>query len=226
MSSLTHPRGPEPERTYWIRRGIALAAVVAALAVLVWVASMLFGSKKGTAGPVATPNSSTLAQNMPTPTPTPSPSASTSPTPGASKSPSASASSPAVPIMCKGTDIGVDLTADSSVKSGASTTLAVKFTNNSSAACKVNFGANPLTIKIYSGSDRIWSTEDCRAWAPRGTTNPLKAGASWTFSEPWQTKRSASGCAVKSTYLQPGTYVATASIAGGASNSQVIRLHA
>ena len=32
MSTLLHPEGPEPERTYWIRRGIVIAAGIVVVA--------------------------------------------------------------------------------------------------------------------------------------------------------------------------------------------------
>ena len=55
MSPLTRPTGPEPERTYWIRRGVLAVAVLTTIALAGWVVSMLFGSNSATASPEPSP---------------------------------------------------------------------------------------------------------------------------------------------------------------------------
>ena len=82
-----------------------------------------------------------------------------------------------------------------------------------------------MTLKIYSGTDRIWTSADCTSWVPSGVQN-LGSGKGYTFTEEWPTLRSASGCKLLNTYLQPGTYVATATVPGGQPAQLVISLHA
>ena len=239
MSPLTRPTGPEPERTYWARRGVLAVAVVTTIALAGWVLSMLFGSNSATASPEPAPNAPTLASDAPvapstTPTPPPSASASASATRSASASASASASkpvtpsptptTPAAPQVCAATDVALAVNGATSVKSGSPTSLSVAFTNQGSLACKLDFSRTPLTLKIYSGTDRIWTSADCTSWAPTGV-KPLAASKSYTFKEEWPTLRSAPGCKLRNIYLQPGTYVATAVLPGGQPAQLIMQLH-
>lgn len=57
------PIGPEPARTYWIRRGLVVLIAVLVIALIVWLLSSLAGgsARKGSADPAAasfTPNPS------------------------------------------------------------------------------------------------------------------------------------------------------------------------
>ncbi len=251
MSSLSHPSGPEPERVYWVRRGIVAVAVLATVALAGWVLSMLFGSSGTTASADPAPNNPSWAS-----TPSPSPSASASPSPSASSSspkasgtpsavsltapsgkasspaphssspaPSHTATTPAGPLVCAAADVALKVSGATSVKSGSHTTLSVSFTNSGAATCRLDFSKTPLTLTIYSGTDRIWTSADCGSWVPTGVQT-LAAGKAYTFKDEWPTLRSAPGCKLTTTYLQPGTYVATATIPGGQPAQLVMSLHA
>ncbi len=239
MSPLTRPTGSEPERTYWVRRAVLAVAVVTSIALAGWVLSMLFGSNSATASPEPAPNDPTLASDAPVaPSATPTPSASASASASAARSASASASTsaskpatpsptpttPAAPQVCAATDVDLAVNGATSVKSGSPTSLSVAFTNKGTLSCKLDFSRTPLTLKIYSGTDRIWTSADCTSWAPTGVT-PLPASKSFTFKEEWPTLRSAPGCKLRNIYLQPGTYVATAVLPGGQPAQLIMQLH-
>jgi len=254
MSSLSHPSGPEPERVYWVRRGIVAVAVLATVALAGWVLSMLFGSGGTTASAGPAQNDPSLISDTPSSpsapatTPSPSPSASGSPTASqtasislttpsgstrasasasrsASKPASASAATPSAPLVCAASDVALKVAGASSVKSGSHTSIDVSFTNRGSTTCTLDFSRTPLTLKIYSGTDRIWTSADCTSWVPSGV-HKLAAGKAYTFTEEWPTLRSAAGCKLRNTYLQPGTYVATATVPGGSPAQLVMSLHA
>lgn len=255
MDTLLHPVGPEPERTYWIRRGIVAAAVLLVLALLFWFLGALFGggteqtgapapqeSSATAGGPSSSPSSATSgastggASSTPaasgssssSASPTTSTSASSGRTP-ATPSPSASPSSakpsasptPTGPVMCKPEDVVVNVSGAKTVKSGASTQLSVTFT--SATACILDFSAVPFDLTITSGSDRIWSTEDCGASQVSGLLK-LQPFKPWSHSWTWNTQRSAAECKSVDEYLRPGTYVATAELQGSQKRVQVMQL--
>ena len=235
MSSLTRPTGPEPERTYWIRRAVLAVAVLTTIALAGWVLSMLFGSNSATASPAPTPNDPTLASDAPiTPTPTPTPTPSATPTP--SPTPSASATptpkrtpkptptTPAAPQPCPAAVVALAVTGATSVKSGAPTTLTVSFTNKGTLTCRLDFARTPLTLTITSGADHIWTSADCTSWVPSGVKT-LAPSKSYAFKQDWPTLRSAPGCKLLNLYLQPGTYVATAQVPGGQPAQLIMQLH-
>lgn len=221
MSSLAHPRGPEPPRTYWIRRAITLLALLVALLVLGSTARTLLGHGRASAGPVTTPNPSDLAQNLPTPKASASASASAS----ARASASASASASSAPdVACASGAVRVQVVAASRVAVGGSEPLRVSLTNLARTACHVDFARTPLAIRVTSGVDRIWSTADCSDWTPSGVTDPLRTGSSYSWTVNWPTKRSSSKCTLGTSSLQAGTYVVTAALGTGAVGQRTIRV--
>lgn len=232
MSSLAHPRGPEPERTYWIRRAIAVVALVVALVVLVGVVRTLFGSSQSSAGPLNSPNPSQLALNVPSSSP--SDTASSTATATVSTSPSSAAStasatpSSADPNQpCSSSGVSVTLSAAAQVRSGGTDPLQVRLTNAGQNPCRIDFSRTPLTIRVYSGADRIWATDHCANWAPSGITDALATGKNFTFTVPWPTRRSAAQCTLLPTKLSPGTYVARAFLgSNGQPGQQTIQLSA
>lgn len=225
MSSLAHPRGPEPERTYWIRRLIALVALVVALVVIVNVLRTLFGSGQSSAGPVDTPNPSALALNV-SASPSATGTASASPS-GTASSASASASSADPKQPCTTSNVTVAVSAAAQVVSGKDDSLQVRLTNAGQSPCRIDFSRTPLTIRVYSGADRIWATDHCANWAPSGITNSLTTGKNFTWTVPWPTRRSAAQCTVLPAKLASGTYVARAFLgSNGQPGQQVIHLTA
>ena len=102
--------------------------------------------------------------------------------------------------------------------------MSVSFTNKGKLTCRLDFSRTPLTLKIYSGTDRIWTSADCTSWVPSGVKT-LGASKSYTYQEEWPTLRSAPGCKLRNLYLQPGTYVATALLPGGQPAQLVMQLH-
>ncbi len=184
MSSVTKPRGPLPARTYWVRR-LILLGVVAALAIGVTYLVGNLGS--GTQPTAAQPSKS----------PTPSPSA----------SPQAPAGGPCLP-----TDIVVTPTVRK-VHGGAPITLKFQLTGKV-ASCTWQMSAETLVVKITSGSDRIWSSQECPAAIGSRSvvvsqTKPAK------ISIVWSGRRSAPDCPKGTPWARIGTYHVLAATVGG-----------
>jgi hypothetical protein len=243
MSSVIHPVGPEPEQTYWRRRLVVVAAAVllVALVVALVVGGTSTGSAVSAApspSPVGVPPAVTLT---PTPVPSPSvtPSPSASPSGGATASPTASpspsgsaptraksaestkAASPTpsakptkkAPVACSPKDLRATLTGKQKLKPKQPTTFALSLINGSGATCIVTVDRAGFELKIYSGSDRIWSSKDCST-AVKTRSTKLKAEEAVQWSMRWDGRRSRKDCKDRPEVPRAGTYFATAQLHG------------
>jgi hypothetical protein len=222
MSTVLHPAGPEPAQTYWMRR----LAVIGVAVVILAVAGALIanGTSSGTAvqanpspPPPAAPSA---AASSPTPTPsasqssisaTTTPFARTSATPSATPKPSATPSPEAVP--CAADTLRVTLTGAQRLTLKERSTFTLSLINGSGRTCTASVDSDDFELRIYSGSDRIWSTKDCsRQVKPLRRTLAVEQALEWKLT--WNGLRSRSGCRQGSEPLQSGTYWATADLDG------------
>jgi hypothetical protein len=104
--------------------------------------------------------------------------------------------------------------------------LSLKVTNNNKEACEVNIGTSQMEFLITSGSDRIFSSQDCQA----DSTDLMKTiapGKSETANFPWQRNRTVQGC--DPIEAKPGAggayYVFTARLASKTSSKAVFQLN-
>ncbi|HEY9293683.1 MAG TPA: hypothetical protein VIP98_20590 [Microlunatus sp.] len=88
-------------------------------------------------------------------------------------------------------------------------------TNRSAQSCAFDLSSDNYELKVYSGTDRIWSTDDCARLVP-DRQQTLKAGqtADWKIS--WNGKRSQHGgsCTNRPELPQSGYYYATSQLKG------------
>ena len=233
MSTVLHPAGPEPAQTYWVRR----VAVVGVAIVVLAVAGALIanGTSSGSAvqanPSLPPPAAPTAATGSPTPKPTPSTSAraSASPTPSGSSSaaakPSATASaSPSAtpkptptpkpePVTCAAGQLRPTLTGKQRLRPKDRSTFTLSLINGSDQTCTVTVNRDNFELRIYSGSDRIWSTKDCATIVkPRRRTLEPEQAIEWKLT--WNGRRSRSGCQSRPEIPRPGTYYATAELVG------------
>jgi len=187
--ALLHPRGPLPPGVYWRRRGLTLL-----VAVLV-----LFGLAKacGSDGKkqVGTPRTST------------SPSAGVT-RPPATTRPSTPATTPAASLApCPDSVIVVTTRADAQTyPPSRRPILTIGVANNGTVPCTRDVGQGAREIRVTSGNDRVWSSDDC---SPGGGTQIVTLqpkAAPVTFAVTWARKRSASGCPAGTETAGPGTY--------------------
>lgn len=234
MSSVLHPSGPDGPQTYWLRRvGVVVAVLIVAL-VVAWAWPK--GDGNNTADPgdgtslsdSATPADPSGSSDSPTPTDTGtpastpasgSPSASGTQSTGASSpsspssTPSRTPSTPSTPAIeaCDAGDMRVTLTGPKKATAGKKTTFKLSVINGGDEACKLAVDASTFELKIYSGTDRIWSTGDCAKWQKSIEQKTLKSEQEIDWSVTWTGERSADGCKLADN-LHPGTYVATAQL--------------
>ncbi len=190
--ALLHPRGPLPPGVYWRRRLVTLLVVVVVLAI-VWRAC---GSGGGTPE----------ARVSQTPAPV------TSTTAPPRTSPSASAAATSAPAVGACPDTAIEVTAKADAQTyppSRRPILTIGVANKGAVACTRDVGQAAREIRVFSGNDRVWSSDDC---SPGGgsqvvTLNP--GAAPVTFSVTWARKRSAPGCPAGARDVPSGTYRVT-----------------
>jgi hypothetical protein len=242
MSSVRHPVGPEPEQIYWRRRLLVAAAalLLVALVVVLVVAGTSTGSAVSAApspSPVVPPASAVIPTFVPSPAVTPSaaasesgaasasptlsPSLSASPSKGAATARSTTTASPTptpkptrkAPVACSPTDLRATLTGKQKLKPKQATTFALSLINGSGATCVVQVTPANFELKIYSGTDRIWSSRDCST-AVKNRSVKLEAEDAVHWSMRWDGRRSRENCKDRPEVPRAGTYFATAQLHG------------
>lgn len=209
------PVGPLPASTYWRRRVLLLVAVV----ILLLLVSRACGTdpkKDSLAGSSASPQPSTAASLQPSIAP--SRAASPAVSPGVSPSPS----SPAPLQTCP--DSAVQVTAESdaeSYPSGAAPRFTLTVRNVGSVACRRALGPGAVELRVFSGEDRIWSSDDCNDAKEQGILT-LPAGAARATTVQWSGKRTKPGCQTGDP-AQPGTYRVSARVGSIVRQGSVFR---
>ena len=200
------PVGPLPSSTYWVRRGVLAVGV---LLVLLLVRSCAGGgdpspSARTTALPTTRPKVTTPASTAP---------ASTRPTPSRVASPTPSAS-PGRVAACRDADLSLVAATDSpSYAVGASPVLSLLVRNTGTTPCRRDLGSGAVELRVYSGADRIWSSDDCGA-ARGSDPRTLAVGASRSVRLSWSGRRSRQGCTGPRTLAVAGTYQLRARVGG------------
>jgi hypothetical protein len=231
MSTVLHPAGPEHAQTYWVRRVIVFGVAIAVLAVA--GALIANGTSSGSAvqaNPSPPPPAAPAATGSPTPQPTPNAGARASATPSGSSvtaEPSATASASASatpkatpaptptpePVACAAGQLRPTLTGKQRLRPKGRSTFALSLINGSDQTCIVTVNQDNFELRIYSGSDRIWSTKDCATIIkPRRRTLEAEEAIEWKLT--WDGRRSRPGCESRPEIPRPGTYYATAELTG------------
>ena len=107
------------------------------------------------------------------------------------------------------------LTGDRTLPPGENTTFKLAVVNGGARTCLASVTAENFELKIYSGTDRFWSSRDC-AKTLKDVHKKLasKAYVGWTMT--WDGERSVAGtsCKTGGAAPRPGTYWATAQLKG------------
>ncbi len=198
MALHWRPVGPEPAPTYWLRRaGVTVAAVV----VLVLLLALLTGGDDAPEELAQEPGGSAPATSAASPS-----APSTAPTPV----PSASAAADAA--ICPPDALVVEgLVDDDSYAVGSSPKLSLRVTNKGTTPCTRDLGQSAIELLVFSGSDRIWSSDDCAPGGPKDVTM-LKPGDAAVRRVTWSGTRSLPGCEGSKARAQAGTYRVTARV--------------
>lgn len=224
-SGLT--RGPLPPSVYWRRRAVVLTLA----AVLVFgIGQLLSLGSDGSGGPtqgaqLAGADASGGAR------PTPSAGTSTGSTApaavrgsGREGGKNAQAALAAPVGTCADDDVQVTPVVKHAV-GGRDVTLTLELETLQSPACTWTVGPRHLTLRITSGSDRIWSTLDC----PRALPNQdvvVRQAVPTTVQVTWAgARRSDVGCTRQAGWALPGYYHLQAAALGGEPGDVQFKLH-
>ena len=220
---LLHPRGPLPPEVYWRRRLIVLGASLLALMFL-FVQCTGGDTKKaastsptsGSASPKSSAKSPAKPSTKPSATPTgKAPAAATTSKaaagPAASSKAAASPAAPspsvapAAPTACTVPGLQVSVKASGvSYGAGALPVFTMSIKNSGTTPCTRDLGTAAIEFVVTSGSDRIWSSDDCNKGTPKPTT--LKPGEVRTVPVTWNRKRSKAGDSCVGPAALPGNY--------------------
>jgi hypothetical protein len=101
---------------------------------------------------------------------------------------------------------------DDSVAAGQPLAITLNLDQTASAPCRLTIGPDTLRLRITSGSDLIWDSEQCPAALPRGPV-VLEPGRTSSLVVTWPGRRSAHGCPSDTAPALPGYYHAWATVA-------------
>ena len=186
MALNWRPVGPEPAPTYWQRRAVVAVGV---LLLLLFLRAVLSGSGG---------ERERVAANGASPSPTGSSSAGPSGSPQPSASPG---STPCAPPALTATAT----TERNDYPVGGRPVLVLTVTNTGTTPCTRDLGQGAVELMVVSGSDRIWSSDDCAPGGPAKSVVLAPQEESVTRLT-WAGRRSQPGCAGDKAATQAGTY--------------------
>ncbi|GAB3264363.1 hypothetical protein GCM10027425_29260 [Alteromonas gracilis] len=186
-----------------MRRAVLVLALVLVVGAGVTLVSLIGGDggSAPTAGDTAAPAKATPT-TRPTPTPTPKP-----PPVRRGKAADRAPSGP-----CLARNIAVR-GADDAVTGGSPTGLTLEL-RSTAGTCTFEASARTLVVRITSGDDRIWSSQDCPRSLPEQSV--IVRDNRWVeYSMEWSGQRSAEGCPRGTAWAEGGYYHLTSATLGG-----------
>ena len=218
MSAVTRPLGPLPARVYWTRR----AALAGIFVLLVFGTGRVLGGgsdASSEAGEVATQVAAqpalTATTGTPSATATGDRPGTDDPTANGTSTQEATRTSTPLPAPdgpCESDSVRVQPVVEDA-RAGADVPLILELTSPK-AACTWRVSPTSVVVRITSGSDFIWSTQDCpKALATQDVVVRRETPARVRLT--WPARRSDDECSNQAGWVGPGWYhVSTAALAG------------
>lgn len=229
-NSVTHPRGRLPARVYWTRRGLLVAVVVG---LVVGITHLVGGGGSAPSAPAARMAASQRS-TAPDPQPVVQGPAAVVTTPARHRkhakngkqhqAPSATPS--ATPLAAPdGPCNPGDLSAEPVITQAAAghpidLDLAI---HGTAAACTFKVSPKTLVVKVTSGPDDIWSSQDCRHAVPHRTV-VVRSAKPAEVTVSWDGHRSGERCGASNPWAEPGYYHAHAAVLGSVPSDQQFQL--
>lgn len=232
MSTMTRPRGPLPARVYWFRRFLVLGVFLA----LVFGAAQVFGTggdpydeaarvvaAEPSKQPATTPKSTADAEPLQQ-----EPATSKEDRRGGESAKDAekdgderkkrSAKPSKTPLPeptgpCDNSEIVVTPKVRGEAHAGDRVRFRLDLTTTSTPACTWKVSPRSLVVKLTSGNDRIWSSQDCPAAIPEKGVVVRKDHPAKVYIG-WRGQRSDSTCSRTTSWAQPGWYHVNAAAFG------------
>lgn len=222
MTAMT--RGPLSARVYWTRRILVLAVALGLVAAAVQLVSMAVGGSSGdpdrAAQVVAEPNESVTPDPDAT-EPAAEPKGDGKPKQDKKRKRDRDRG----PVLaepegtCTDRDIAVTPTAKKTV-AGSPVTFVLELRTILTPACTWEVSPQSLTVKITSGKDNIWFSNQCRRAIPRQDV-VIRNNVSTEVEVTWSARRSDQDCSRLTEWALPGWYfIEAAALAGEPSDLQ------
>jgi hypothetical protein len=113
---------------------------------------------------------------------------------------------------CQADDVSVTPSIPSA-KAGGRIAIEVKL-SVAQPACTFAVSAKSLAVKVTSGNDRVWSSQDCKSAVPTRSV-VVRSAAPVTVPVTWSGRRSSPGsCDSSEAWARPGYYHALAAVIG------------
>lgn len=222
------PSGPLPSRVYWVRRLWLVGVVVLVSTLVWWLVSGLGGSSPsgGTPNHAAPP----APTGQTTSTPPTSPSTATSRAPATDKAPSThhhrssrhTGRHTAKPQVhqtlapptgaCVPSDVGIGVSV-SDTKVGETTPVTLSLTTLDSTACTLQITPTAMVLRVTSGADVIWTSDDCPDLLPARQV-VVRGDPATTYRFSWDGHRSVQGCVSPGRLPGPGGYWVEVALVG------------
>ena len=222
MSNVARPRGPLPPRVYWIRRSLVFGA---ALLLVIVIANVLGGGSDGKESDAKAEVVSGTPQPDVTPDTGKKNAGKANQTgkkhDGKKKKKKKQLAQPSGP--CEDSDVVV--TPDTTeARAGGTVPITLLVTTKESEACTFEVSPGSVVIKLTSGDDRIWSSQECPVAVPTRTVIARKTHAGKAVVR-WNGQRSNDACSRTAPWALPGYYHAEAAALGGDATDVQFRLY-
>lgn len=218
---MFEPVGPLPSAVYWRRRAVTIVALVAAVALILWVVSRLASAEPGsgtaTAGTSGSASNS-AAESAADPTGSAAPAdpgtaadpsvAATGSADPAATQPPASETAPPAPGVCAPESIKVSVSANGNEFAyGSKPKLILSVQNVGAQSCYRDLNAAGQEITVWDGAGtRLWSSNDCYP-ETSNDTRLLDPGQQVDYQIVWSGKVSEPTCTAPRPLLGPGQYL-------------------
>lgn len=124
---------------------------------------------------------------------------------------------------CADDDLRVSPSVDGAAYAGHDVTITLNLTAVESPACTWQVSPESVVVKLTSGSDRVWSTQDCPSAVDRRSV-VVRRGHLTKVGVTWSGQRSDEECTRTTLWAQPGYYHAEAAALGAEPANQQFRL--
>lgn len=232
MAAMTRPRRRLPSRVYWVRRLVVLGVALGVVLGLVFGVVRLLGTAAdgslaavtagGSPSPTRPPTADETAGRSRAPVPRPSSSATGTPRDPAE----GNGRKQPLPLpegSCEPSEVIATPTLRGPAYGGRRVTFRVELTSTGPAACTWNASASSMVVKLTSGEDRIWSTQDCpEAIEPTGVV--VRRSVPGIAKVTWHGLRSDDECTNTTEYALPGWYHVEAAAFGSEPSSTQFEL--
>jgi hypothetical protein len=205
MGSVRHPRGRLPQRVYWVRRGLVLGVAL----LLVFGIGKLLGGNGQDPADSGVEASTAAQQGQPSSSaPTVGPVA-PSTSPGTTKA----SKGPLLPPSGECQDDEVSVLPSVPRAWGAGDITIRLGLQGIQPACTFKVSPESVVVKITSGSDRIWSSQDCPD-SIKPADVVVRNGVPTYVNVVWNGRRSDDTCSRTAPWANAGYYHAFAAVLG------------